>query len=326
MDFQGRAFYNLLRFNSLEDPAARHYEKWQIEDYRSLTDDAIFARLNSLSLFLDLESFQEIAKNFDTPEALSEYLTPDEFEAEICDKIYLCFFELWRRYRKDCRSISIFCDELDLWMEVYDGQKEDIDDIINSYLFELENLLDEEVDRGRDPKLVFSSITPYLAHDIENFIYDFVYDLIEKDSTLIASELIDAFLPYVQRSAWFEFLRLKVFSKMDIDQFPSLVHRFSEKVIELKDIELLIEVLDLLIDVSLVDLFLNLYRSGLKFVSNYTIAQEFLVILKEFYDSIEDHKKSNQVQLISMAHSKKDPDKKLSKEDPLLVEIKQLID
>lgn len=325
MDFQGRAFYNLLRFNSIEDPASRHYEKWQIEDYRSLSDSQIFSRLHSSSIDLDIDSFQHLASNFDSPEALSEYLIPDELEAEYSDRVYLCLFELWRRFKKDCRSLSIFADELDQWMQVYDGQKEDIDDIVYSYLFELENFLDEEADQGNDPKNVFSIISSYFAHDIENFIYDFVYDLLEKESLTSASEIIDAFLPYVKRTVWFEFLKLKMFSKQDLEQFPSLTHRFSEKVLELKDVELLLEVLDLLIETSMADQFLVLFTESLKFVTTYGMLQEFLIILKEFYESIEDHQKSVQVELIIRNLTKKESSKKLLKDDLVFSQIKSVL-
>jgi len=324
MDFQGRAFYNLLRFNSLEDPASKHYEKWQVEDYRILTDSEIFYRLQAYSCDLDVDSFLSLAKNFDSPEALAEYLIPDEIQAEDADKIYLCLFELWRRHHKDCRSLSIFADELDFWMHIYDGQKEDIDEIINAYLFELENFLDEALDEGKDAKASFAAITYYFAHDIETFIYDFIYDLIEKESLTYASELIDAFLPYVEQEIWFDFLKLKLFSKQDIEQFPSLLSRFAEKAIEKKDVELIIEVLDLMIETSMVDLFTHLFKQGIQFVTNFGIAQEFLEILQEFYESIEDHKKLEQVHLLKKLSSKKEPTKKIVQDDPILIELKEL--
>jgi hypothetical protein len=325
MDFQGRAFYNLLRFNSIEDPAIRNYEKWQVEDYRSLTDQDLFLRLKKLGLALDLEAFLEIAKNFETPELLSEYLTPDETEVEMIDKIYLPLFELWRRFKKDCRSLSIFADELDLWMQVYDGQKEDVDDIIHSYLFELENFLDEAADAGKDPKEVFAYISSFFAHDIENFVYDFVYDLVEKESLVSASELIDAFIPYVKRETWFEYLRLRIFSRQDVEQFSFLVHRFAEKVLEMKDFELLLEVLDLMIDDSLIDLFFEFFRQGLSLITNSNQLKEMALILKDFYDSIEDHRKSQFVQSYLTVIAKKDFSKKLSKNDPLIEELSKLI-
>lgn len=325
MDFQGRAFYNLLRFNSMEDPAMRNYEKWQIEDYRSLTDQELFQRLKKLGLAIDLESFMEISLNFDTPELLSEYLTPDEAEVETIDKIYLPLFELWRRYKKDCRSLSIFADELDLWMQVYDGQKEDIDDIIHAYLFELENFLDEAADAGKDPKEVFAFISSYFAHDIENFVYDFVYDLVEKESLMAASEIIDAFIPYVKREIWFEFLRLKMFAKQDVEQFSSLAHRFAEKVIEIKDLELLMEVLDLMIDHSLIDLFFEFFKQGLALIMTSHQLKEMAYVLKDFYDSIEDHRKSQLVQNYLLIISKKDNSKKLIKNDPLIEELAKLL-
>ena len=326
MEFQGRAFYNLLRFNSLESFSSKHYETWQTDDYRSLSEETIFSRLNDYGCDLDIESFMHLAANFDSPEALSEYLIPDEFDTEQVDKVYLCLFELWRRYKKDCRSLSIFSDELDHWMQSYDGQKEDIDDIIYSYIFELQNFLDEEVDQGQDPKVVFDLISSYFAHDIENFIYDFVYDVIEKESITVASEIIDAFLPYVKRETWFEYLKLKVFSLQDLEQFPSLIHRFSEKVIEQKDVELLIEVLDLMIDTSQIDLFLSTAKNAISLLTNYGSAQEYLIVIKEFYDSIEDHQKAFQVSKLLQTYQKKEATKKIFKDDPILKDINRLLD
>ncbi len=310
MDFQGRAFYNLLRFNSLEEPALKNYERWQIEDYRSLTDQLLFQRLNALSLEIDLNFFLKIAVNFDSPEALADYLTPDEFGAKESDQTYLVLFELWRRYRKDCRSFSIFCDELDYWMHVYDGQKEDVDDIIYSYLFELENFLDEETDKGKSEAEVFVGISSYFAHDLENFIYDFIYDLIDKESLTIASELVDAFLPYVNRSIWFEYLRLKIFSKEEMDSFSSLMHRFTEKVLDLKESELILEVLDLLIECSLIDLFLSTFKKAAYLIKNQEMLIEYATVLKQFFESIEDPYKVGHIQAFLARYQTKNRDKK----------------
>jgi len=116
-----------------------------------------------------------------------------------------------------------------------------------------------------------------------------------------------------------------MFSLQDLEQFPSLLHRFSEKVIEVKDIELLVEVLDLMIDSSQVDLFLSVFKEGLKLLQNAGQLEEFLFVLRDFYDSIEDHKKSMRVQEIMKSHQKKDPNKKVVKDDPILIEIKSLI-
>jgi hypothetical protein len=324
MEFQGRAFYNLLRFNAMEDQTAKSYEPWQIEDYRSLSDQELFDRLKKLKIALSIEAFHEIARNIDTPELMASYLTHDEAEVEEEDQIYLIIFELWRRLMKDCRSLSIFADEFDRWMEVYDGQKEDVDDIVHSFLFELENFLDEAHDSGKDPHETFAFISSFFAHDLENFIYDFIYDRIEKEALIPASELIDALMPYVSRGVWLEFLRLKMFSKQDVEQLPFLVHRFAEKVVDTKDLELLIEVLDLMIGDSLVDLFFQFFDQGLALCQTYQQLLDMAAILKEFYQSIEDHVKSQRVDEVLYRLTQKEGHKKLIKQDPLVEMLKQV--
>jgi hypothetical protein len=178
MRFQGRALYNLLRFNAMDEKSSHHYAAWQIEDYKALSDDELLRRLKKLHIPLDLGTFLVHAQNFESPETLTEYLVPDESDVQEADQVYLCIFELWRRLRKDCRSLSIFCYELDEWMHVHDGNREDVDDIIQTYLLELQNFLDEQTDQGSNPIELFQEIASYFAHDVENFIYDFIFELI----------------------------------------------------------------------------------------------------------------------------------------------------
>ena len=325
MEFQGRALYNLLRFNAIEDDSPHQYQKWQVEDYRELTSEVLFQRLKKVKVILDEESFQKYALNFDSPEAFCDYLTSDEVDVEEYDRIYLLVFELWRRYRKDCRSLSIFCDELDLLMKLYDGQQEDLDDRIQAHLIELENFLDEQVDHGVDSKKIFEETASYLAHDIETFLYDFIFDLIEKGSETMASELIDDFMPYVKRPIWFEFLRLKLFLTQDLEGFHSLSRRFCEKVLEVKDFDLLIELLDLLVEAGQADLFLWTFEESLKEATSAAMIEELVEMVLEFFESIDDLKRVKLIEEWYASEKLQIENKKLSLSDPIFKKLKQLI-
>jgi len=325
MEFQGRALYNLLRFNAIEDNSPSQYQSWQVEDYRLLSSEVLFQRLKKLKVVLDEVSFQKYAMNFDSPEAFCEYLTSDEIDVEEYDRIYLLVFELWRRYRKDCRSLSIFCDELDLLMKLYDGDQEDLDDQIQSHLIELENFLDEQVDHGADSKKIFLEIASYLAHDVETFLYDFIFDLIEKGTETTASELIDDFMPYVKRPIWFEFLRIKLFSIQDLEDFHSLSRRFCEKVLEAKDFDLLIELLDLLVESGQADLFLWTFEESLKQATSAAKVEELVEMVLEFFESIDDLKRVKLIEAWYASEKVQIESKKLSSNDPILKKLKELI-
>ena len=52
--------------------------------------------------------------------------------------------------------------------------------------------------------------------------------------------------------------------------------------------------------------------------------KELLLILKELYESIEDHKKVKMIEIFSASHMKKDALKKVTKDDVLIKELSQL--
>ncbi len=122
MELSGRALYNLLRGNWLEDPSIS-VENWQVEDYRILSDQELFDRLQELEISLKLETFSAFAQESDGPEELVDLLTGPEYSAAQIEKIYLLIFELWRRKLPDRQTLSIFCDELDHLIDQFDKEK-----------------------------------------------------------------------------------------------------------------------------------------------------------------------------------------------------------
>ena len=112
MELKGKALYNLLRINWLEDPSIG-VQPWQVEDYRVLSTADLFSKLEKLKIPLNEESFLLYVESSDSPEELVECLCLDDEDLEISDQSYLLLFELWRRLIPEKESLSIFCDELD---------------------------------------------------------------------------------------------------------------------------------------------------------------------------------------------------------------------
>ena len=127
MQMQRHALYNLLRMNWKEHKDL-DVEPWQVEDYRKLSLEALFKRLSDLSISLDRVSFLAFADDLDTPEDFADSLNDEsDNDPMVQDQIYLLIFELWRRLIPEKQSLSIFCDELDRRIEMYDSDTEDAD-------------------------------------------------------------------------------------------------------------------------------------------------------------------------------------------------------
>src|ERR1700738_1593638 len=144
MEIQGKALYNLLKINALDNPSLAP-KAWQIEDLRIVPTHMLFERLNRLNLALDETSFALYAQEADSPEDLIDFVW-DETDIEGHDRAYLLLFELWRRLLPKKQTLSIFCDELDYLIDKYDrGMLED-DEPLEDALTILEDVLDNAHD------------------------------------------------------------------------------------------------------------------------------------------------------------------------------------
>lgn len=256
MQFKGRALYNLLKMSLKEDPTIR-VEPWQIENYRTLSLEDLLSRLQKLGISLTTESFLLYAENCDTPEELLECLWVDESDVEGQDKVYLPLFELWRRLVPEKQSLSIFCDELDELIQMYDDDLLANEEPLQKALKELEDILDQSTDQGGDPQEVFGSVMGYMAHDVEQFLYDYILDLMESSNELYASELIDGMSPYVSERKWFDLLKARLFSLSNSPETFVLLARILEQEEESPDLEFLIELGQFVIQLEDVALFLK---------------------------------------------------------------------
>lgn len=205
MKLQTKAIYNLLRLNP-QDPS--EVEPWAIEDLRNVSLEILFQRLAPLGVVLDKRAFCAFAEECDTPEELTELLGEGAFKEY--DQIYLLLFELWRRILPERQSLSIFCDELDYRIFCYDQGLLESDELIQDALANLQEILEENFDKGEKPAVIFEAVSEYCAHDLEEFLYEYIAELLDDEETGYAQELLEGFSPFLPDSLWLAFLRARL--------------------------------------------------------------------------------------------------------------------
>lgn len=235
-----KAHYNFLRINNDEEIKKKN-EPWCFENFRNFSLDELLKRLELLEIDLTKNDFLQLASQLETPEDF--YLCFENASCKQKDQIYLLLFELWRRWLPEKPSLSIFCDELDHRIEAYYGGDLQCDEKIQSSLAHLKEIFHENVDQGLDPIEIFQGISEHLAHNLEQFLYSYIFEVLEAGSFLYASELIEMFSPYVRDSSSFEFLYAKLLFKTDFLEAKEFLHKLLKK--ELKK-DLLLKILEFL--------------------------------------------------------------------------------
>ena len=197
METERRALYTSLRINWLADPTLR-VESWQVENLRDISTTELLGRLS-----LTQAEFLNIAESFDTPEEMSQ---------EENDPAYLVIFELWRRLLPEKPSLSIFCEELDHQIYLYDTDRVENDETFQDTLNQLLQILNDNADNDLPPQACMESICSLSAHDVEAFLYGYFSDELDQENFLVVRDLAEGFYPFIQDKSWFDFIlfRLKV--------------------------------------------------------------------------------------------------------------------
>jgi hypothetical protein len=300
MEFRGRALYNLLRISAKDRSSCELMEPWQILDYRSLTEEELVKNLSHLGLPISKKEFLLYAENADSPEDLAEFLWVQESDFIGQEKAYLILFELWRRLLSHRKSLSIFCDELDDLIRRFDEGSMLDEEEAETLLSELQDILEQGVEEGQKPKELFSSISQYMAHDVEGFLYDYIVELLQEESDLLAAALIQAFEGYVQEKKWFMLLRARLFSISGMQEWSTLVHRMIE---EERDFSFLIEVAYFLAEKDDIPLLKKCLAISISYASSSEDLQEVVSIVSGFMDYFEEGVLHNQMQKVEKSSS-----------------------
>lgn len=325
MQIERRALYNLMRMNWLLDPDMPA-EAWQVEDYRSLPLTTLFERLDAHDIHLDKTTFVAYALDADTPEEFVEQLLADVEETAITqDQVYLLVFELWRRLVPEKPSLSIFCDELDHQIYLYDsGTAENIEQIQDA-IANLQVILDENADQGVDPVQVFESISSGCANDIESFLYDYISDQVDHNFEVYSYDLLDGFTNYIKDVKWFDFLRARLLASSDPEGANVLVRHLVDLYANEKDLEFNLEVLSFMIKSGDRDVFINLVQKTLPLINREEDFQDLLSICADFYRLLDLENVEQAIQKIIRKRSHLHAEGAVSNKDPHFAELVAII-
>lgn len=282
MDIERRALYTALRFNWLDDPTLQ-LEPWQVENYREMSLPLIFSRLKNIGYHLDKESFDALSENYDSPEDLVDDLFADEEpDPKKEDQLYLLIFELWRRFEKEKPSLSIFCEELDHQIFLYDQGKMKSMEEIQDLLEKLQIILEENSEEGADPESILQMISRGCANDIEGFLQDFIAEQIESGNYSYAQDLLDNFSSFASDQKWFELLKLKLIANTDSMQVPQALEALAEIALDSDDLEFNLDVLSEFIYEGDKEIFIQIVSHSITLLKSEEDFKDLISICIEF--------------------------------------------
>ncbi|NGX52274.1 MAG: hypothetical protein KR126chlam5_00570 [Candidatus Anoxychlamydiales bacterium] len=313
MQFQTKALYNFLRFTSCHNKSLK-VKKWQIEDLRVLKENKLFESLKNLGFNLNKEYFLKYANEADSPEDLVDLLAAEK-EGESKDRIYLVLFELYRRFFSEKRCISIFADELDHRIFLYDSDELYNDELLQNSLANLKNILDSNVDFGVDQKEAFKGLLQYLAHDLENFLFDYISDQIDAKNEVYALELIDGYYPYISKTLWFDFLKAKLKALDDISSSNEIIEKVLSNLKLKPNIHLQFRILKFMVGLGDRNLFMKTFKQTAEHLKKENELKSILNILADFYIRLDRDDLEKKILDIIDKRSKIKSDQSLKKQD-----------
>jgi len=321
MDIERRALYTALRLNWLNDPTLE-LEPWQVENYRDMSLPLIFSRLKNLGFHFDKESFSALSENYDSPEEFVDDLFADEEpDPRHEDQVYLLIFELWRRFEKEKPSLSIFCEELDHQITLYDQGAMKTMEEIQDLLGKLQLILQENSEEGADPESILQVIGRGSANDIEGFLLDFIAEQIESGNYSYAEELLENFSPYIADKKWFELQKLRLSSHLDPIQAISLLESLSETAMESKDLEFVFEVLSESVYEGEKDLFIQLVRHAITLLKTEIDLKDLAAICIEFLRLSDNDRETENLEKLIEKRSHIPEDHPFSPKDPIIEQM-----
>jgi hypothetical protein len=321
MELSRRASYNLLRYSWLDDPSLE-VQPWQVEDYRMLQEEELFARLENLGISLNHELFLNASFSYDTPEDFADSLTVGKsISDKTRDQIFLLLFELWRRFTPEKLSLSIFCDELDRQISLFDQGMLESDESMQDVITHLQTLLDENIDEGAKPTEVFQAVSRYCFHNLEDFLYDYTLLQMELGNESYAAELIEGFVTYLKGSKWFELLQIHYLALSDIPEALEQLKKVVQKALKEDDIEFNLDILAFMAQIGDEKDFSKLVKKTIPLLEIEEDFQDMLTTCKDYYHFLDFDEKEQEIDIILQKRKNVPISQILDKNDPQIAEL-----
>ena len=327
MFLQRKALYNLIQLQITciqadEDLDATKLEPWQTVNYREHSTECLVGELHSLNLKFDIGDLELYAKEFDAPEELAEHLA-EELSPLESDRLFLVIFELWRRLFPEKQSLSLFCDELDYQIILYDAGQSDSPTDIQNAIAHLQLILDDNVDAGVKPAKAFEQIQTYCANGLEDFLYDYIFDQIEEGDEAYARDLLDGFYRYVSEPCWFDYL----IALTEMSQNPQGGYSKLETIVigtRKQNLELNLEILAFLANNGTHNLFVTIANKTLPNLDTEENFLEILSICHAHYSYLNHEELVQKMETFLQQRQSQEPDRPLSSEDPDLMALQKI--
>ncbi len=298
MSLEPRGYFNWLRYRALQDSSLQ-VEDWQIADLRTDSLEKLFLKLKKIDVDIDKATFYQEAENCSSPEELTVKLFGNK---DNIDQVYLLIFELWRRLLPEKAGLSLFCDELDHLIYLYDEGKLESDENLQDALAALLDVLDENLDLGADAQTLFSALDNYLGHDLEVFLYNYSFDQIDASNDLYAEDLIEDFYAFVKIKKWFDFLRIKIASKKDVVEANLILQSLIRELEQKPDLDLQIEILKFMVEIGDPELFVDLAKRTIGLIDQEEDFVELAEIISDYYRRLDLEKKEKSLKKILEKH------------------------
>lgn len=288
----------------MEDPSVE-VQTWQVEDYRSLPDEEIFSRLENLGFPLNYELFLNASYSFDTPEDFSDHITEGKSISERSrDQVFLLIFELWRRFTPEKLSLSIFCDELDRQISLFDKGELESDESMQDVITHLQAILDENIDDGAKPTEVFQVVSVNCYHNLEDFLYDYILLQMELGNESYATELVEGFGIYLKGSKWFELLQIRLVALSDVEEAVEQLKKVIHKALKEDDFEFNLDILSFMAQIGDEKEFVKLVKKTIPLLEIEEDFQDMLKICRDYYHFLDLDEKELQIkQILEKRHS-----------------------
>lgn len=293
-----------------------------MKNFKSHTTDQLLKDLQIFGVKLDSFTFQTLAEKYDSPEEMSyTLLGAQEPNPYIC----ILIFELWKRLLPEKRSLSIFCDELEHLIALYNGgQSTHLNELMDALAY-MQHILDQSVDEGANPIAAFHTLQSYCSTDLEAFLFSFIHDQIEEGDAPYAKELIEGFSRYMSQTQLFKYLAIRIEIEDDPNAGFTKMEEFLAKLDAQTPKEFVDEILSFLAESGNHSLFYEFTQKAISWIKEEVDFKILLEICYHHYKALDLQQPALMIAKLSEKRASVAKETPFSQQDADLESLKKIL-